>query len=98
MIGPGEDQWQTVMVTDGPDAGRVAWIPPKYIDPDQQPRINRAHHVDETVEATWQLVIAERHHALQQHEKRLQIEQQKVAALIRGTDPTGSDDSADQLE
>jgi hypothetical protein len=90
LIGPGEDQWQTVMVTEGPDAGRVAWVPPKCVDPDQTPRVNRAHHVDETVEATWQLVIAERHNALQQHEKRLQIQQQKVAALITSHDQAGS--------
>ncbi len=75
MIGPGEDQWQTVMVTDGPDAGRVAWIPPKYIDPEQQPRINRAHHVDVAVEATWQHVINERQAALDERERPTESQQ-----------------------
>jgi hypothetical protein len=98
LIGPGEDQWQTVMVTGGPDAGRCAWIPPKCVDPNQTPRVNRAHHVDETVEATWQLVIAERHHTLRQHEERLrlQIEQQKVPPLVGcAGDRTDRDDSGE---
>jgi hypothetical protein len=75
MIGPGEDQWQTVMLRDGPDAGRVAWTPPKYIDPDQHPRINRAHHVDVTVEATWQRVINERQAALDERERSTESRQ-----------------------
>jgi hypothetical protein len=30
LIGDGEDQWQTIMITEGPDAGRVAWIAPNH--------------------------------------------------------------------
>ena len=89
MIGPGEDQWQTVMVTDGPDAGRVAWIPPKYIDPDQQPRVNRAHHVDVTVEATWQRVINERQTALGERERSSESRQLDAS-------PPAVDDHADR--
>jgi hypothetical protein len=95
MIGPGEDQWQTVMLRDGPDAGRVAWIPPTYIDPEQQPRINRAHHVDVTVEATWQNIIAERQQALSEREQRMQLQQQRSAPPIVGSE---SDDEATHLE
>jgi hypothetical protein len=82
MIGPGEDQWQTVMLTDGPDAGRVAWIPPKYIDPDQHPRINRAHHTDHTIEAVWQNIIAERQQALDEREQRMQLQQRSSPPIV----------------
>jgi hypothetical protein len=78
MIGPGEHQWQTIMITDGPDAGRCAWIPPAYIDPDRQPRINRAHHIDHTIDAAWHTVIAERHAALDQREQNMQLQQQAI--------------------
>ncbi|PZU01818.1 MAG: hypothetical protein DI630_10935 [Gordonia sp. (in: high G+C Gram-positive bacteria)] len=88
MIGPGEDQWQTIMLTDGPDAGRVAWIPPTYIDPDQQPRINRAHHTDHTIEAAWQNIIAERQQALDEREQRMQLQQQRTGESMA----TGDDD------
>ena len=97
MIGPGEDQWQTVMVTDGPDAGRVAWIPPKYIDPDQQPRINRAHHTDHTIEAAWQKIIAERQQALNEREERMQLQQPNLAESMANPDDT-TEDLAEQVE
>ncbi len=87
MIGPGEDQWQTVMLTDGPDAGRVAWIPPKYIDPDQHPRINRAHHTDHTIEAAWQHIIAERQQALDERRERMQRQLQSTEEpMVTGDD------------
>ncbi|WP_081729904.1 HNH endonuclease signature motif containing protein [Williamsia sp. D3] len=98
MIGPGEDQWQTVMVTDGPDTGRVAWIPPKYIDPDQQPRINRAHHADHTVEAAWQNIIAERQAALNERQERMQLQQHNRAESTESQDDdtNGCDSPVDQ--
>ncbi|MCK0519186.1 HNH endonuclease signature motif containing protein [Williamsia sp. DF01-3] len=92
MIGPGEDQWQTIMLRDGPDAGRVAWIPPKYIDPDQQPRINRAHHTDHTIEAAWQKIIAERQAALNKREERMQVRHQTTDESVANPD---SDDTGD---
>ncbi|WP_020107494.1 DUF222 domain-containing protein, partial [Nocardia sp. 348MFTsu5.1] len=66
LIGDGPDRWQTVMITDGPDAGRVGWIPPVGVDPERVPRVNRAHHVNETVEAAWQKVVVDRQEALAQ--------------------------------
>jgi hypothetical protein len=100
MIGPGEDQWQTVMVTDGPDAGRVAWIPPVYIDPDQHPRINRAHHTDHTIEAAWQKIIAERQSALKEREERMQLQQHNRAESMasQGDDTDGCGNTVEQLE
>ena len=97
MIGPGEDQWQTEMVTDGPDAGRVAWIPPKYIDPDQQPRINRAHHTDHTIETAWQNIIAERQQTLNERQERMQLQQHNRAESMANPDDT-VEDSAEQVE
>jgi hypothetical protein len=73
LIGDGEDQWQTVMITEGPDAGRVAWIAPKVIDPEQIPRVNRAHHPDQTIEAAWEEVMAARQAALKTREEQLQL-------------------------
>jgi hypothetical protein len=100
MIGPGDDHWQTVMVTDGPDTGRVAWIPPTYIDPDRHPRINRAHHPDHTIETAWQKIIAERHTALREHEERMQQQQQNRAELVASPDGDTDDydDSTDGSE
>ncbi|MDT4918499.1 MAG: hypothetical protein QOH89_3199, partial [Pseudonocardiales bacterium] len=31
--------WQTVMIN-----GRVGWIPPRWIDPEQKPRFNHLHN------------------------------------------------------
>jgi hypothetical protein len=73
LIGDGEDQWQTIMITEGPDAGRVAWIAPKAIDPEQIPRVNRAHHPDQTIEAAWEEVMAARQAALKDREEQLQL-------------------------
>jgi hypothetical protein len=73
LIGDGEDQWQTVMITEGPDAGRVAWIAPKSIDPEQIPRVNRAHHPDQTIEAAWEEIAAARQAALKEREEQLQL-------------------------
>ncbi|CAM3137528.1 uncharacterized protein DUF222 [Williamsia muralis] len=95
MIGPGEDQWQTVMVTDGPDTGRVAWIPPTYIDPDQQPRINRAHHTDHTIETAWQNIIAERQAALDDREERMQLQHNRAELMVNpDSDDTGDCDDS----
>jgi hypothetical protein len=73
LIGDGDDQWQTIMVTEGPDAGRVAWIAPKFIDPEQIPRVNRAHHPDQTIEAAWEEIVAARQAALKEREEQLQL-------------------------
>ena len=97
MIGPGEDQRQTIMLRDGPDAGRVAWIPPTYIDPDQQPRINRAHHVDVTVEAIWQRVINKRQAALDERERSTES-RQLDAPPPAVNDHADRDDSCEHLE
>jgi hypothetical protein len=70
MIGPGK--WATVMITDGPDQGRVAWIPPVYVDPEQVPRVNRAHHVNDTVAAAWTEVLAQRQQAAKERQAQLQ--------------------------
>ena len=66
LIGDGPDQWQTIMLTEGPDQGRVAWIPPVGVDPERRPRVNRAHHANETVEAAWAKVMADRQSKLAQ--------------------------------
>jgi hypothetical protein len=39
--------WATHIITSGPDAGRCAWTPPKTVDPQRRPRINRVHHPEE---------------------------------------------------
>jgi hypothetical protein len=60
LVGDGPGQWQTIMITEGPDAGRVGWIPPAGVDPERTPRVNRAQHVNETFAAAWQKVLADR--------------------------------------
>jgi hypothetical protein len=89
LIGDGEDQWQTIMITEGPDAGRVAWIAPKSIDPDQIPRVNRAHHPDQTIEAAWKEIVAARQAALKEHENQLQL---------TGPNPEDPDSPTDKTE
>ncbi|MBA4022016.1 MAG: HNH endonuclease [Gordonia sp.] len=88
MIGPGK--WATVMITEGPDTGRVAWIPPVYVDPEQKPRVNRAHHVNETIEAAWLEILAQRHAALKEREDQLQLPPPPTPP-----DDGGSDDGSD---
>jgi hypothetical protein len=66
LVGPGEHQWQTIMITDGPDAGRCAWIPPAFLDPDRKPRVNRAHHPDEALIEARQAMLARRKAELEQ--------------------------------
>jgi len=39
--------WATYIVTSGPDAGRCAWTPPRTVDPQRKPLINRVHHPEE---------------------------------------------------
>jgi hypothetical protein len=39
--------WATHIITSGPDAGRCAWTPPKTVDPQRRPLINRVHHPEE---------------------------------------------------
>jgi hypothetical protein len=39
--------WATHIVTSGADAGRCAWVPPKTVDPQRRPLINRVHHPEE---------------------------------------------------
>jgi hypothetical protein len=104
LIGDGEDQWQTIMITEGPDAGRVAWIAPKVIDPEQIPRVNRAHHPDRTIEAAWEEVVTARQAALKNREEQLQLTS-ATSPLAKGdsTDPPGDEDaeardSADEKE
>ncbi|PYE16376.1 uncharacterized protein DUF222 [Williamsia limnetica] len=71
LVGPGEHQWQTVMITEGPDAGRCAWIPPAFLDPDRQPRVNRAHHPDEALIEARQAMLARRKAQLEQRTREL---------------------------
>ncbi|PVY29048.1 uncharacterized protein DUF222 [Williamsia muralis] len=92
MIGDGPDQWQTVILTKGTDAGRVAWIPPACVDPDQVPRVNRASHVGETVDAEWAEVIATRDEALREHEHRLMRQSHSQPPDLSPEDPAGGDD------
>lgn len=71
LVGPGEHRWQTVMITDGPDAGRCAWIPPALLDPERQPRVNRAHHPDEAIIEARQGMLARRKAELEQRNREL---------------------------
>ncbi|MGK9270534.1 HNH endonuclease [Williamsia muralis] len=71
LVGPGEHQWQTVMITDGPDAGRCAWIPPALLDPERRPRVNRAHHPDEAIIEAGQAMLARRKAELEQRNREL---------------------------
>ena len=59
------------MITEGPDAGRVGWIPPVSVDPERKPRVNRAQHVNETLAAAWEKVLADRQDSLAQHRQEL---------------------------
>ena len=69
LIGPGVNQWQTVMLTEGPDAGRCAWIPPVFIDPERKPMVNRAHHPDEALAEARELMRSRRQEQLEQRKR-----------------------------
>ncbi|PXW35563.1 UNVERIFIED_CONTAM: uncharacterized protein DUF222 [Williamsia faeni] len=69
LIGPGINQWQTVMLTEGPDAGRCAWIPPVFIDPERKPMVNRAHHPDEALAEARELMRSRRQEQLEQRKR-----------------------------
>ncbi|MBB5914765.1 hypothetical protein BJY24_003632 [Nocardia transvalensis] len=48
LIHDGPGGWKTVVEGDNsPYAGRVAWIAPPHIDPQQIPQLNHRHHADE---------------------------------------------------
>lgn len=96
MIGPGK--WATVMITEGPDKGRVAWIPPVYVDPEQKPRINRAHHVNEAVEAAWIEILAQREAALKEREHRRQLPASNTPPDDEVGEGDGDPDPPDQRE
>lgn len=68
IVGDGPGQWRTFIIHDGPDAGKVAWVPPEYIDPERQPRVNRVHHPDEALQRARDAMIAERHAAARERE------------------------------
>ncbi|MBA4026233.1 MAG: hypothetical protein C0482_28130 [Gordonia sp.] len=59
------------MITEGPDAGRCAWIPPAFLDPERQPRVNRAHHPDEALIEARQAMLARRKAQLEQRNREL---------------------------
>ncbi|MCZ4553228.1 HNH endonuclease signature motif containing protein [Gordonia rubripertincta] len=71
LVGPGEHQWQTIMITEGPDAGRCAWIPPAFLDPERRPRVNRAHHPDEALIEAREAMLARRKAQLEQGNREL---------------------------
>ena len=45
VVGTGVDQWATTIATDGVDAGRAVWHPPRS-HPSSTPRINHVHRTD----------------------------------------------------
>ncbi|WP_196809511.1 HNH endonuclease signature motif containing protein [Nocardia sp. 348MFTsu5.1] len=73
LIGPGVNQWQTVMLTEGPDAGRCAWIPPVFIDPERKPMVNRAHHPDEALAEARELMRSRRLEQLEQRKREFGV-------------------------
>jgi hypothetical protein len=74
LIGPGNNQWQTIMLTDGPDAGRCAWIPPEFLDPERTPMVNRAHHPDEALIEARLAMQARRKEQLAQRRRECGVE------------------------
>lgn len=88
LIGLGKNQWQIVILTEGLDADRRAWIPPEILDPDRKPMVNRAHHPDEAfVEA--RLAMRARRHELFVQRTR------ECGGPADPADPPGPSDSAD---
>jgi hypothetical protein len=85
IVGDGPGQWRTYVVQDGPDAGKIAWVPPESIDPERKPRINRVHHPDEALDRARADMLIERQRAAAEIERQLR----------RGDD---SDPGADPLD
>jgi hypothetical protein len=71
IVGNDPGQWRTYVVKDGPDAGKIAWVPPEYVDPERKPRINRVHHPDEALHRARDEILAERLAALDEREQEL---------------------------
>ncbi|PXW30376.1 UNVERIFIED_CONTAM: uncharacterized protein DUF222 [Williamsia faeni] len=71
LVGDGPGQWRTFVVPDGPDAGKIAWVPPEYIDPERRPRINRVHHPDEALARARAALLAARREAAAAREREL---------------------------
>jgi hypothetical protein len=71
LVHDGPGGWSTFIVRDGPDAGKVAWVPPEYVDPERTPRINRVHHPDEALQRVRDRMLAERLRAAAEREQEL---------------------------
>jgi hypothetical protein len=71
LVHDGPGGWATFIVAEGPDAGKVAWVPPEYIDPERRPRINRVHHPDEALQRARDRMLAERLLAAAEREQEL---------------------------
>jgi hypothetical protein len=91
MVGDGPGQWLTYVVQNGPDAGKIAWVPPEYIDPERKPRINRVHHPDEALKRARAAMLAERRKAAADRERELRGDHGRVREHHR--DPYETDDS-----
>ncbi len=64
--GPLDDQWDTTIIRDGPDTGRVGWIDPA--DPTQTPQVNNTHFPDIIFSRKW----AAHHHRNMQRSRARQ--------------------------
>lgn len=90
IVGDGPGQWRTYVVHDGPDAGKIAWVPPEFIDPERKPRINRVHHPDETLQRAREQMLAERLSAAAERERHFRGEGDDTCDP--DSDPPESDD------
>jgi hypothetical protein len=103
LVHDGPGGWTTFIVRDGPDAGRIAWVPPEYIDPERTPRINRVHHPDEALHRARDRMLAERLRAAAEREQEIRgqhltdVDTDAHAADPSDTGPPDTDppDSAD---
>jgi hypothetical protein len=94
IVGDGPGQWRTYVVQDGPDAGKIAWVPPESIDPERKPRINRVHHPDEALDRARADMLIERQRAAAERERQLRRgdDDSDPDADPPGTEPPESDD------
>ncbi|MFC4604088.1 HNH endonuclease signature motif containing protein [Rhodococcus kronopolitis] len=90
LVHDGPGGWKTDVVPEGQKhAGRTAWTAPPHIDPEQKPRVNHRHHLDEYLAAA-----LARHHARRDAEQHRRCEHNERDNRSRGD---GTDSGDDQV-
>ncbi|MGW0177437.1 DUF222 domain-containing protein [Rhodococcus sp. NPDC003322] len=89
LVHDGPGGWKTRTAPDGTEhAGRTEWIAPRHIDPEQGPRVNHRHHLDEIIAESVKHARARREAEVREHHRRWH------RYGMSGVDHGGGDDDA----